>query len=164
MEGITFIEVGSVPADFLHRLAQAVAARLGVASRVHTRELDPSFALISSRAQYNSTEILAGMIEMLPEPGGRMVGVTAVDLCVPILTFVFGEAQLGCCAAVVSLYRLRGEFYGLPADPELLFERALKETLHELGQALSRLRVRDALIHGRRGDRLEACRFLSDLR
>jgi archaemetzincin len=59
--------------------------------------------------------------------------VTEVDLYVPVLTFVFGEAQLADGGAVVSVHRLRQEFYGLPADPELLRWRMLKEALHELG-------------------------------
>ena len=56
-----------------------------------------------------------------------------VDLYIPILTFVFGQAQLGGGAAVISATRLRQEFYGLPADPAVAGERAAKETLHEMG-------------------------------
>ena len=62
-----------------------------------------------------------------------MIGVTAADLFVPVLTYVFGEAQLGGRAAVVSTHRLRPEAYGLPADDDLLTARAEKEALHELG-------------------------------
>ena len=56
-----------------------------------------------------------------------------MDLYIPVLTFVFGEAQLADGGAVVSTHRLRQEFYGLPANPELLHVRLLKEALHELG-------------------------------
>jgi len=66
----------------------------------------------------------------------RVLGVTAADLYIPILTFVFGEAQLRGQCALVSLHRLRQEFYGLPADPGLLRERLLKEAVHELGHTL----------------------------
>jgi archaemetzincin len=68
-----------------------------------------------------------------------VLGVTAQDLFIPILTFVFGEAQLGpgpAAAAVASLHRLRQEFYGLPPDPALARDRLLKEALHELGHTL----------------------------
>jgi Peptidase family M54 len=54
-----------------------------------------------------------------------------------ILTFLFGEAQLGGKAAVVSLHRLRDEFYGLPPNILALRERLLKEAVHELGHTLS---------------------------
>jgi archaemetzincin len=65
--------------------------------------------------------------------GARILGVTEMDLFVPVLTFVFGEAQLDGRCAVISLQRLREEFYGLPANPALLRERAVKEAVHELG-------------------------------
>jgi archaemetzincin len=66
----------------------------------------------------------------------RVLGVAAVDLYIPILTFVFGEAQMGGPCAVVSSYRLRQEFYGLPGDTELLRARLLKEAVHEIGHTL----------------------------
>jgi archaemetzincin len=59
--------------------------------------------------------------------------VTCLDLYLPILTFVFGEAQLEGACAVVSAHRLRQETYGLPPDQMLLRERLLKEAVHELG-------------------------------
>ena len=61
---------------------------------------------------------------------------TSLDLYIPILTFVFGEAQLGGTSAVVSYHRLRQEFYGLPADMDLLANRLLIEAVHELGHTL----------------------------
>jgi len=54
-------------------------------------------------------------------------------LFVPVLTFVFGEAQLAGNCAVVSLHRLREEVYGMPPNPALLAERLFKEAVHELG-------------------------------
>ena len=56
-----------------------------------------------------------------------------VDLYVPVLTYVFGEAQLDGKAAVVSTHRLRDELYGLPQNPQKLRERLEKEAVHELG-------------------------------
>jgi archaemetzincin len=65
-----------------------------------------------------------------------MLGLTAVDLYIPILTFVFGEAQMGGPCAVVSAHRLRQEFYGLHPDPTVFLERLLKESVHEIGHTL----------------------------
>ena len=67
------------------------------------------------------------------DPDARVLGVTACDLYVPVLTFVFGEAQLDGNCAVVSTARLHEEFYGLPAREDLLRERLVKEAAHELG-------------------------------
>ena len=63
----------------------------------------------------------------------RVLGVTECDLFVPVLTFVFGEAQLDGDCAAVSTARLDERFYGLPAREELLRERLVKEAVHELG-------------------------------
>jgi archaemetzincin len=86
-----------------------------------------------SRMQYHS----GGMLELLLEHAGdgasKILGVTSQDLFLPVLTFVFGQAQVNNRAAVFSTFRLRNEFYGLPADPDLLYQRAFKEGLHELG-------------------------------
>ncbi len=85
------------------------------------------------RNQYYSTRILKEMLGTVPRDAFKLLGVTDKDLCIPILTYVFGEAQVGGTAAVVSLARLRQEHYGLTPDPPLLLERLRKECLHELG-------------------------------
>ena len=73
------------------------------------------------------------MLGNVPQDALKLLGVTDKDLCIPILTYVFGEAQVGGTAAVVSLARLRQEHYGLAPDRPLLLERLRKESLHELG-------------------------------
>jgi archaemetzincin len=69
----------------------------------------------------------------MADPNARVLGVTACDLFVPVLTFVFGEAQLDGNCAVVSTARLHEDFYGMPARTDLLRERLVKEAAHELG-------------------------------
>ncbi len=95
------------------------------------------------RNQYNSTWILSQLLEKAPRENCKILGVTSVDLFVPVLTFVFGEAQLQGKAAVVSTYRLRDELYGLPPNPERLKERLAKEAVHELGHTFGIVHCRD---------------------
>jgi archaemetzincin len=66
----------------------------------------------------------------------RTLGVADVDLFAPRLNFVFGEAILLGSVAVISLARLRPEFYGQPPEPEALERRAIIEALHELSHTL----------------------------
>jgi archaemetzincin len=99
-------------------------------------EPGPSFAFNVTRRQYLSTEILATMTPRATPDTWRMLGVTLLDLYIPILTFVFGEAQMKGNCALVSTHRLHQEFYGLPPDPKLFRERLLKEATHELGHTL----------------------------
>jgi len=93
----------------------------------------PAGSFEARRNQYYSTKILKEMLGEVPQDAFKLLGVTEKDLCIPILTYVFGEAQVGGTAAVVSLARLRQEFYGLAPDRPLLLERLRKECLHELG-------------------------------
>jgi len=72
-----------------------------------------------------------------------VLGITGHDLYIPILTFVFGEAQMGGPCSVVSSHRLRQEFYGLPPDRKLLANRLLTECVHELGHTLDLTHCRD---------------------
>jgi archaemetzincin len=95
--------------------------------------LDPSFAFDTYRNQFNSSYIIAALLDRFPAPSGKIIGITAVDLFVPVLTYVFGEAQLDGRIAVLSTYRLKEELYGLDPNPKLEHIRLLKEANHELG-------------------------------
>ncbi len=95
--------------------------------------MDAGFAHDARRDQYHATQILRRIRDTERDENVRAIGVTRLDLFVPILTFVFGEAELGGRCAVVSLQRLDERFYGLPAREELLRERLVKEAVHELG-------------------------------
>ncbi|MGH9813862.1 MAG: hypothetical protein ACRD4T_12075, partial [Candidatus Acidiferrales bacterium] len=119
-------ERGAAPAGLLDELAAALARVFHVSCHVRTEPLDAAFAFDPARGQYHSTAILQRLDALAAEDDDRLLGVTALDLYVPVLTFVFGEAQLDGPCALVSLHRLREEFYGLPSAPELLRERLLK--------------------------------------
>jgi archaemetzincin len=119
--------------DLLPPLAEKLAEALGFQVEQHPPSFDPELAFDASRGQYNSRVLLGQLLENKPAEATRVLGVTAVDLFIPVLTYVFGEAQMDGRAAVVSLYRLDNRVYGLPADRELLFDRLAKEALHELG-------------------------------
>ena len=87
------------------------------------------------RGQYNSTSLLEKLLETDNSNAGKLLGVADVDLFIPVLTFVFGEAQLGNRGALMSVHRLRQQFYGLPGDERVFYERCEKEAVHELGHA-----------------------------
>ncbi len=92
----------------------------------------PRDALDARRGQHLSGKVLRFLLEAGPG-GGKVLGVTDRDLFIPILTFVFGEAQLGGGAAVVSTARLLEDPDAV--GPRLLEERLVKEAVHELGHA-----------------------------
>jgi archaemetzincin len=123
--------------EFADEIAAALAHMFRVSCHVDAVPLDPSFAWDARRMQYHSTAILENLSQLASCIGaGRCLALTQADLFVPVLTFVFGEAQLSGRCAVVSTHRLREEFYGLPANPALLLERTVKEAVHELGHTI----------------------------
>ena len=124
---------GSAPGlEVLEHLASTLARTFRTPCRIRPETVDVSQAQDARRQQYYSTAILQQM-ERTADPDARVLGITGCDLYVPVLTFVFGEAQLDGNCAVVSTARLKEEFYGLPAREELMRERLIKEAAHELG-------------------------------
>ncbi|HTR82302.1 MAG TPA: archaemetzincin family Zn-dependent metalloprotease [Bacteroidota bacterium] len=105
--------------------------------------LDPSFAFDTFRNQYNSTSIISELDERFAESDKKILGVSSLDFFVPVLTYVFGEAQLDGRIAVVSSHRLDEALYGLPANPELLRDRLVKEAVHELGHVFGLIHCHD---------------------
>ena len=112
--------------DLLTVLAADLARTFEVGCHIEDEWLNAEFAYNPERNQYYATAILNRV--SIPPPAHRMIAVTSLDLFVPILTFVFGEAQLEGNCAIVSYYRLIE-----PDRPELLPDRLTKEAIHELG-------------------------------
>jgi archaemetzincin len=137
MKLLHLLPVGSVNDALLKDLCPDLEEILRVPCEVLPVRLDPDFAFHGERQQYHSSEILHRMQGFVTRDSWRVLGVTAVDLYIPILTFVFGEAQIGGPCAVLSAHRLRQEFYGLPADHELFRRRVIKEAIHEVGHTLN---------------------------
>jgi archaemetzincin len=118
--------------DVLEFLAASLVRTFRTPCRIKPASLDIEFAFDERRNQFHSTAILQ-RIERAADLDARVLGVTHCDLYVPVLTFVFGEAQLDGGCAVVSSARLGDDFYGLPKSDALLRERLVKEAAHELG-------------------------------
>lgn len=136
MNLVRLLPVGKVEKTLLGQLRSCISSRLRIRCEVAQFELDPSLAYHAERQQFYSSEILQSM-HVMPRPKDcHLLGVTSVDLYIPILKYVFGEAQLGGPCALVSFHRLRQEFYGLDRDDALLGERLVKECIHELGHTL----------------------------
>jgi len=141
---LDLLPVGDVDPGLLEGLAPALADAFRIPCRIRQGDarMDPQFAFHAERGQHHSSEILQAM-QSHSRNAWRVLGVTAVDLYIPILTFVFGEAQMGGPCALVSYHRLQQPFYGLPQDPGLLLERLVKESVHEVGHTFDLTHCRD---------------------
>jgi archaemetzincin len=101
-------------------------------SRTIIPDIDLRKFYSEERDQYYSTKLIEYALLNYSE-FKKILMITDFDLYVPVLTFVFGEAQLNGKAAIVSAHRLYPEFYGLPPNDELFLSRLIKEINHELG-------------------------------
>ena len=143
-EGVDVERVALEVEEQLQRTVVVGEARAGVDAAY-----DPA------RDQFNSQVLLQWLQAVRPPQAERVLGITGLDLFIPVLTFVFGEAQLGGQAAVVSWSRLDNRYYGLPADANLLHERLVKEAIHELGHTYGLLHCLDTRCVMRRSTYVE---------
>ena len=128
---ITLKPVGDVADGTVEKLSDRVGSVFHCPVETRAGFGDLTEAYDPQRRQYDSSKLLTSLGKA--ERGERVVGITDVDLYVPRLHFVFGEADIGSGTAIVSLCRLRQEYCGLDPDEALLLERAAKEIVHELG-------------------------------
>ncbi len=92
----------------------------------------PSQAYDPKREQYRASSILKRLSKS-KSSRVKVLGVTAEDLYSRDLNFVFGQAQKPGDLALISLHRLKPEFWGDEKDKGLFLKRAVKEAVHELG-------------------------------
>jgi len=140
MSAIHILPLGGARADLSAALAAPLARTFGANVEERAWDVDLETFFNPERSQYNSTELLLHLKRHYAPlaPGGvRALALLPFDLFIPILTYVFGEAEVGGNVAVVSYCRLAPDRYGLPADDALLGERLLKEAVHELGHVSS---------------------------
>jgi archaemetzincin len=132
-KSIHIINTTSHPVSDLDHISHTVQRIFRLPVEVTKGKLNIDRAFDSSRRQYNSTALISHILASARCDGKKILGFVDVDLFIPVLTFVFGEAQFTGCAAVVSSFRLTNQFYGLESDTILLRERVEKEIVHELG-------------------------------
>ncbi|MBI3194727.1 MAG: archaemetzincin family Zn-dependent metalloprotease [Ignavibacteriae bacterium] len=143
---VHILNASSLPLAELESVAETIRQLLRIPVSVEQHRLELERAYDSSRIQYNSSVLLAQLLstqsnpttgfagrELHSRPDRKLIAIVDVDLYIPVLTFVFGEAQLEGTAAIVSTHRLSNAFYGVEENRSLLLERLTKELVHELG-------------------------------
>jgi len=140
---IGILALGNADRTLVEGLIDPLKKAFGIAVEMRNATVPVESFYDHTRAQYNSTAILQWLhrrygdevFEQSSVRSNKILAVIGYDLFIPILTFVFGEAELGGATAVVSYNRLQNERYGLPPNKKLLLERLRKEAVHELGHA-----------------------------
>ncbi len=131
---LQIVPVGAIDPGVLEMLRQGIAGVLPADVRFG-EVLEPrAGAYDAKRGQYSAEAILNDLAARTSgELSGPVLGVADCDLYVPNLTFVFGAA-LGP-AALISITRLKQEFYSLKADRDMLYTRMMTEAVHEIGHS-----------------------------
>ena len=125
------VRLGTVGEAVLNIVAANTQEILHVPVDILPARQSPEFAYSDMRKQYHAALILKKLAESR-RPHPRILALVSVDLFIPVLTHVFGEAQMGGRAAVVSLHRLRQKEEGSRASLDTFYERAVKVAIHEL--------------------------------
>ncbi len=128
--------VGDLSTEMVEAVAAEIERVFGFTTKIECILEDLSFALDQNRNQHHSTMILEQLAANAPAHAVKVLAITQVDLFIPILTHVYGEAQLGGTTSVVSTFRLNEGRSGLNISPRYL-ERMVKEAIHELGHTFN---------------------------
>ncbi|HLO92203.1 MAG TPA: archaemetzincin family Zn-dependent metalloprotease [Lentimicrobium sp.] len=132
-EQITLISFGYSEKKLPELIAKDVESQFAIPVVVKDGFLDISEFYDASRRQYDGNRLLQRIDTGYSLDNSKTLGLFNVDLFIPILTYIFGQAYLNGKAGVASVYRLHNERYGMKADDILLIERLKKIVVHELG-------------------------------
>jgi archaemetzincin len=132
---IHLLPIGVVSKSILESLASSLKKVYKISAGIHEPVSLPASSYDPERHQYSSDPILKGLARFKATltQVERVLGIVGVDLYAEDLNFVFGEADPKEGVAVISLWRLRPEYSGLPPDKALYHQRVFKEAVHELG-------------------------------
>jgi archaemetzincin len=130
---IVIINHGKFESDFLEKIVSRVTQEFLLPVTVRESHIDLSEYYSPIRRQYDGNRILKELDSHSSSPHVKNIGLFRVDLFIPILTYIFGQAALNGKTGIASLYRLRNEQYGMKKDEDLLLDRFKKVITHELG-------------------------------
>jgi archaemetzincin len=133
LKNITLIPFGYFDDGFLRTIATAVEHEFLASVAIKEGRLDLSEFYDPVRRQYNGTRLLKEVDSLYSSDSKKTLGLFNVDLFIPILTYIFGQAFLNGRTGVASLYRFKNESYGMESDDKSILDRFKKEIIHELG-------------------------------
>ncbi len=130
---ITIVSFGLFDRNFLEKISEAVAREYNCTVVIKDAYVDISIYFDPVRRQYNGDKLLKLVDNMQFDESFKVIGLFNIDLFIPILTYIFGQAQLSGRSGIASMYRLSNDRYGIANDNDILLERFKKEVIHELG-------------------------------
>jgi len=132
-ENIILISFGYFEKGLLELIVDDVEREFSVPVKTREGFLDLSEYYDPARKQYNGNELLKEIELQFATETTKTLGLFNVDLFIPILTYIFGQAFLNGRSGIASIYRLSNERYGIKKDQAIFVDRIRKEVIHELG-------------------------------
>lgn len=132
-QGILLVSHGPFEKIFLEQIVNDLQIEFDLPVKIITNHIELSSFFDPARRQYDGNKLLKLLDSTFANEPIKTIGLFQVDLFIPILTFIFGQAIFRGKTGVASLYRLKNEQYGLTKNENLLFERFRKVIIHELG-------------------------------
>ncbi|MBW8333344.1 MAG: archaemetzincin family Zn-dependent metalloprotease [Prolixibacteraceae bacterium] len=133
LENITLISFGYFEKELLEMVVNDVEREFLLPVKTQEGHMDLSEFYDPSRRQYDGNRLLKEIDFGYGDDTIKTLGIFNVDLFIPILTYIFGQAFLNGRAGIASIYRLRNERYGIKSDEKVFADRIRKEVIHELG-------------------------------
>lgn len=133
MQNITLMPFGYFDDSLVQSVSNIVRHEFRLDIVMRKEQIDLIEFYDPVRRQYNGTRLLNTIDASFATDYSKTIGLFTVDLFIPILTYIFGQAHLNGRSGIVSSYRLSNERYGMTPDENLLSERFCKELIHELG-------------------------------
>ncbi len=132
-QGILIIPHGNFEKDFLEKIASEITQEFHLPVFFEESHIDINKFYDPMRRQYDGNRILKELDFLSLPQNVKNIGLFRVDLFIPILTYIFGQALLNGRTGIASLHRLRNEQYGMGKDEDLLLDRFRKVIIHEFG-------------------------------
>ncbi len=130
---ILLINHGKFEDEFLDHIVQSVVNELHYPVQIADSEILLDEYYDPGRRQYDGNRLLKDINSISTPDIMKRIALFRVDLFIPILTYIFGQAAFKGETGIVSVYRLRNELYGIKKDDTLLLNRFTKVIIHELG-------------------------------
>ena len=144
LENITLISFGYFEKELLEMVVNDVEREFLLPVKTLDGHLDLSEFYDPARRQYDGNRLIKEIESMFASDTVKTLGIFNVDLFIPILTYIFGQAFLNGRSGIASIYRLNNEHYGIKANKVIFIDRIRKEIIHELGHTFGLIHCRNS--------------------
>ena len=124
--------MGEVDFMLVNKLASSVGPVFNRSVDILKGMKTPPEAYNIIRNQFYAQVILSKIERTKANSREKVIAVCEEDLYLPDENYVLGWSDHLSGTAVVSLFRMRQEFYGLPEDEKKIYPRLFKEAIHQL--------------------------------